>query len=227
MTAPRYPFRPGSGMLAGMATSTGGNPYLDRAYALSSTDEARELYDEWAATFDEDITGETQGYVAPGRVADAVVRVAGTGGAILDAGCGTGLAGVELAARGASTIDGVDLSPGMLERARATGAYRNLDTADLTVPLAVADGAYDVLVCVGTLTHGHVGPSALAEFVRVVRSGGHVVATVLDDIWEADGFRAEVDRLAAGELVEMVSADLEPYRAGQSVDCRMLVLQVR
>ena len=115
----------------------------------------------------------------------------------------------------------------MLERARATGAYRDLDTADLTVPLAAADGTYDVLVCVGTLTHGHVGPSALAEFARVVRSGGHVVATVLDDIWEAGGFRAEVDRLAAGELVEMVSADLEPYRAGQSVDCRMLVLQVR
>ncbi|MET0190126.1 MAG: class I SAM-dependent methyltransferase [Pseudonocardia sediminis] len=210
-----------------MATSTGGNPYLDRAYALSSTDDARALYDEWAATFDADITDETQGYVAPGNAADAVVRVAGTGAVILDAGCGTGLAGVELARRGATTIDGLDLSPGMLERARATGAYRDLDTADLTVPLAAADDSYDVVVCVGTLTHGHVGPSVLAEFVRVVRSGGHVVATVLDDIWEADGFRAEVDRLAAGELVEMVSADVQPYRAGQSVDCRMLILQVR
>ncbi|RZT88975.1 methyltransferase family protein [Pseudonocardia sediminis] len=210
-----------------MATSTGGNPYLDRAYALSSTDDARALYDEWAATFDADITDETQGYVAPGNAADAVVRVAGTGAVILDAGCGTGLAGVELARRGATTVDGLDLSPGMLERARATGAYRDLDTADLTVPLAAADDSYDVVVCVGTLTHGHVGPSVLAEFVRVVRSGGHVVATVLDDIWEADGFRAEVDRLAAGELVEMVSADVQPYRAGQSVDCRMLILQVR
>ena len=210
-----------------MATSTGGNPFLDRAYALSSTDDARQLYDEWAATFDEDITGETQGYVAPGRVADTVARVAGTGGTILDAGCGTGVAGVERAGRGATRIEGLDLAPGLLARARATGAYRDLDTADLTVPLAAADGTYDVAVCVGTLTHGHVGPSALAEFARVVRSGGHVVATVLDDIWEAGGFRAEVDRLAAGELVEMVSADLEPYRAGQSVDCRMLVLQVR
>ncbi|MBW0105120.1 class I SAM-dependent methyltransferase [Pseudonocardia sp. KRD291] len=210
-----------------MATSTGGNPFLDRAYALTGTEEARELYDEWAATFDADITGETQGYVAPGNAADTVVRVAGTGATILDAGCGTGLAGVELARRGATTIDGVDLSPGMLERARATGAYRDLGTADLTRPLAAADGAYDVVVCVGTLTHGHVGSSVLAEFVRVVRSGGYVVATVLDDIWETDGFRAEVDRLAAGELVEMVSAELEPYRSGQSVDCRMLVLRVR
>lgn len=210
-----------------MATNTGGNPYLDRAYALTGTQDARDLYDEWAGTYDADLTGEAQGYVAPGRAADTVARVAGTGGAILDAGCGTGLVGAELARRGAGTIDGVDLSPGMLERARATGAYRDLDTADLTAPLAAADDAYDVVVCVGTLTHGHVGPSALAEFVRAVRSGGYVVATVLDDIWEADGFRAEVDRLAAGELVEMVSAELEPYRSGQTVDCRMVVLRVR
>lgn len=214
-------------MIGPMATSTGGNPYLDRAYALTGAQDARDLYDEWAGTYDADITGEVQGYVAPGRAADTVVRVAGTGGTILDAGCGTGLVGAELARRGVATVDGLDLSPGMLERARATGAYRELDTADLTAPLAVADDAYDVLVCVGTLTHGHVGPSALAEFARVVRSGGHVVATVLADIWEDHGFRAEVDRLAAGEVVEMISAELEPYRAGQSVDCRMLVLQVR
>lgn len=214
-------------MLGDMPTSTGGNPYLDRAYALTGTGEARDLYDEWAATYDADVTGDAQGYVAPGLAADALVRVAGVPGAILDAGCGTGLVGAELARRGASTVDGLDLSPGMLERARATGAYRDLDTADLTAPLDVPDDHYDALVCVGTLTHGHVGPAALAEFARVVRAGGYVVATVLDDIWETDGFRAEVDRLAAAEVVEMVSAELAPYRPAQSVDSRMLILRVR
>lgn len=210
-----------------MATSTGGNPYLDRAYALTGPRDARELYDEWAASYDADLADESQGYVAPGHAADAVARVAGLDGAILDAGCGTGLVGAELARRGARTVDGVDLSPGMLERARATGAYRTLDVADLTAPLELPDDGYDALVCVGTLTHGHVGPSVLAEFVRVVRPSGYVVATVLDDIWEDGGFRAEVDRLAAGELVEMDSAELAPYRATQSVQCRMLILRIR
>ena len=210
-----------------MATSTGGDPHLDRAYSLSGPQEARELYDDWAATYDADLTGETQGYVAPGLAADTVAGVAGVGGAILDAGCGTGLVGAELARRGATTVDGVDLSPGMLEVARATGAYRTLDTADLTTPLAFADDTYDVVVCVGTLTHGHVGPSVLPEFARVVRPGGHVVATVLDDIWEDGGFRAEVDRLAAGEVVEVLSVERSPYRSAQSVECRMLVLHVR
>ena len=210
-----------------MATSTGGNPHLERAYALNGPDDVRELYDEWASTYDDELTGAEQGYVAPAYAADAVIAAAGADGEILDAGCGTGLTGAELARRGASRIDGLDLSDGMLERARATGAYRDLAAADLTRPIGVDDGRYDVVVCVGTLTHGHVGPDVFAEFARVTRPGGVVVATVLDDVWESGGYRAEVDRLAAGDVVEAVSADLAPYRAGQGVDCRMVVLRVR
>jgi len=210
-----------------MATSTGGNPHLERAYSLNGPDDVRELYDEWAGTYDDELTGSDQGYVAPGHAADAVVAAAGADGEILDAGCGTGLTGVELARRGATRIDGLDLSEGMLERARATGAYRDHTTADLTRPIDVDDDRYDVVVCVGTLTHAHVGPEVLPEFARVTRPGGVVVATVLDDVWEAGGYRAEVDRLAAGDVVEAVSADVAPYRAGQGVDCRMVVLRVR
>lgn len=210
-----------------MATSTGGDPHLERAYTLSGPADARDLYDEWAATYDADLTGEAQGYVAPSVTADAVVAAAGTGGEMLDAGCGTGLVGVELQRRGAGTIDGVDVSPGMLEQARVTGAYRDLREADLTAALELPDDRYDVVVCVGTLTHAHVGPSAIAEFVRVIRPGGYLVATVLEDVWEAEGYRAEVDRLCAGDVVEAVSIELAPYRSGQHVECRLMVLRIR
>lgn len=210
-----------------MATSTGGDPHLERAYSLNGPSDARDLYDEWAATYDADLTSDTQGYVAPSVTADAVVAAAGTEGEVLDAGCGTGLVGVELARRGVGTIDGVDLSPGMLARARATGVYRELREADLTETLALPDDRYDTVVCVGTLTHAHVGPSALGEFVRVIRPGGYLVATVLDDVWESGGYRAEVDRLSAGEVVEAVSIELAPYRSGQQVQCRLMVLRIR
>ena len=54
---------------------------------------------------------------------------------IVDAGCGTGLIGVELARHGYRTIDGVDLSPAMVERARQRNVYRDLeDDFDLGVP---------------------------------------------------------------------------------------------
>ena len=146
-----------------MATSTGGDPHLERAYSLSGPADARALYDEWAPTYDADLTGEAQGYVAPAVTADAVVAAAGPGGEILDAGCGTGLVGVALRERGATTVDGIDLS----------------------------------------------------------------VATVLDDVWESGGYRAEVDRLAAADVFEAVSIEVVPYRSGQQVDCRLLVLRVR
>lgn len=209
------------------STNTGGYPYLERAYALGGADEARALYDEWAGTYDADLTAPAQDYVAPQRAAAVVADVEGVDGAILDAGCGTGLVGVELASLGARTIDGVDLSPGMIERARATGVYRHLQVADLTRPVSHEADAYDALVCVGTFTHGHVGPGALGEFTRLVRPGGHVVATVLDDLWESGGFRAEAERLEQMSLVELVSADVVDYRAGAGVDARMLVLAVQ
>ena len=59
-------------------TATGGSPFLDRAYSLGRTDqagEARALYDEWAETFDAEITGPDQGYVGHRRVAETVARV--------------------------------------------------------------------------------------------------------------------------------------------------------
>ncbi|MHC1558421.1 class I SAM-dependent DNA methyltransferase [Actinomycetospora sp. C-140] len=208
-------------------TPSGGSSHVERAYRLQGPDDARALYDEWAESYDAELAGETQGYVAPGLAADTVVRVAGTGVTVLDAGCGTGLVGAALAERGVGLIDGVDVSPGMLEQARATGAYRTLEPADLTRPLPTPADSYDAVVCVGTLTHGHVGPEALAEFVRLTRPGGTVVATVLDDIWESGGYRSEVDRLAASGAAELVSADITPYRAGAGVDARMLVLAAR
>jgi predicted TPR repeat methyltransferase len=209
------------------ATNTGGSSLIERAYALSDPDEARALYDEWAQSYDDDLAEDTQGYVAPALAAAAVVEVSGTDGEILDAGCGTGLVGVALAERGARDIDGVDLSPGMLAKAKETGVYRRLAPADLSRPLPVAADSYDVVVCVGTLTHGHVGPGAFGEFVRLARPGGSIVATVLDDIWDSGGYRAEVDRLAQMAMVEVVSTDVVDYRRAAGVSARMVVLRVR
>jgi predicted TPR repeat methyltransferase len=208
-------------------TNTAGNRLIERAYALSDPEEARALYDEWAASYDDDLAQDSQGYVAPAVAAEAVARASGVDGEILDAGCGTGLVGVALAERGARSIDGVDLSPGMLAKAKETGVYRRLAPADLSRPLPVPADSYDVVVCVGTLTHGHVGPGAFGEFVRLARPGGTIVATVLDDIWDSGGYRAEVDRLAQMAMVEVASTDVVDYRKAAKVDARMVVLRVR
>ncbi|WP_240191468.1 class I SAM-dependent methyltransferase [Aeromicrobium sp. YIM 150415] len=198
------------------------HPILARLYALKDADEAREVYDAWAADYDHD-TVDDMGYVAPALAAEALAERISDGATVLDAGCGTGLVGAELSQRREVALDGMDLSPGMLERARAREVYRTLETADLTRELAVTDDAYDAVICVGTLTGGHVGPGVLAEFVRITAPGGAIVATVHSHVWEDGGYRAEIERLAGEGLV---SAEVweRPYHVREQMSCRLCVL---
>ncbi|OAR01063.1 hypothetical protein LLEC1_02637 [Akanthomyces lecanii] len=205
---------------------------LTRAYGLSNIDDTRTLYDEWAATFDVEMADKGQDYVAPTLAASYALKVLQPSGrkiedvTILDAGCGTGLVGLHLAKVGAKRIDGVDLSTGMLEIARTTGAYNKLEAADLTQPLAYENGAFGMVVCVGTFTQGHVGPATFEEFVRVTETGGYIIATVLSSIWESQGYKSKVEELAHNGMVQIVSTNLEDYRRGAGVQARMVVLRV-
>ena len=77
---------------------------------------------------------------------------------MLDAGCGTGRVGVELAATGwDGTLVGIDLSAGMLAVAAETARYERLVQASLT-ELPLEDGSVDAVIATGVFTHGHVGP---------------------------------------------------------------------
>ncbi|MEX1162455.1 MAG: class I SAM-dependent methyltransferase [Nitriliruptor sp.] len=109
-------------------------------------------------------------------------RLLGDGplGRVLDVGCGTGYLGLGLAVTGRTDdLHLVDLSPGMLDRA-ATNA-RSLGvtptfTRATAADLPYADGTFDAVVSRGVLHHLHDVPAALAEWRRVVRPGGPVLA---------------------------------------------------
>ncbi|OAP64704.1 hypothetical protein AYL99_00676 [Fonsecaea erecta] len=219
----------------------GNNRFLQRAYALSSAAEARDLYNEWASEYDKDLAAED--YAAPRLAAQALVDAVAHDGVaqqqqqqrlggleILDAGCGTGLVGVELARlESRQHVTGLDISSGMLAVARRTGVYAALEQADLSHPIAKPDESFDAVVCVGTLTRGHVGPQVLEEFVRVVKHGGFIVVTVLDDIWVSAGFSAEVERLrtasASMNKIEVLRSEVMGFRSTTNVGGRLLVLR--
>jgi ubiquinone/menaquinone biosynthesis C-methylase UbiE len=202
--------------------STDQKTLLDRVYAASTTTESRDLYDEWAKSYDSDMT--QYDFTAPRLVAEAVARGLKLnhispdkplqGLKIADAGCGTGLVGVELSKLGAKDIVGLDISEGMLAVAKNTAVYDDLRTTDLTKRLEFDDGKFDALTCCGTFTHGHLGSEPLEEFVRVVKDGGVVVATVLESFWVEKGFEAEIERLAKAEKVEVVEKDVHQYLKG-------------
>ncbi|SEL03903.1 class I SAM-dependent DNA methyltransferase [Streptacidiphilus jiangxiensis] len=62
-----------------------------------------------------------------------------------DLGCGTGRTGAWLRGQGVGAVDGVDLTPQMLERARARGAHEKLIEADLA-HTGLSGGAYPLVV---------------------------------------------------------------------------------
>lgn len=174
---------------------------LDRAYALSGRDDMHALYRDWADTYDEHLVGDLQ-YSAPGRVA-VLLRdhCADNDAPIVDIGCGTGLTGEAIHKRGFSTIDGIDISPEMLVRARSKGIYRALMEADLTGRLDIGDGTYAVAASSGTFTHAHVGADAFDEILRILRPGGLLVCSINKAIFEPMGFSRKIDRLEeAGSL---------------------------
>ena len=161
------------------------------------TSDAREVadrYDEWARTYDDDLTSWS--YQAPAVVAETVVTRHPAAGSALDVGCGTGLVGRALRARGfAGRIVGLDISPASLEMAQQSGAYDSLEPTDLQQRLPLEDDAVDAVVCVGVMTYLPEVETVWREFARVARPGGLVVATQREDLWDSRNCQAVVDRL--------------------------------
>ena len=92
----------------------------------------RGLFDQYADRFDASLVGRL-GYDGPAQILAALRDVAGDDrdfGEVLDLGCGTGLMGAQLRDR-AGRLTGVDLSPGMLDKARRKRIYDRLFEGDI------------------------------------------------------------------------------------------------
>ncbi|MGD9294344.1 MAG: class I SAM-dependent methyltransferase [Roseobacter sp.] len=149
---------------------------VDNAYKVQTPEENRALYDAWAQTYDSGFA-EAMDFLMPGHVARLFRELKGQG-PVLDAGAGTGLVAAAIVGAGHPEIDALDISPEMLEVARSKGLYRKTIVADLTRALPIPDCAYKAVTSCGTFTHGHVGPEALDELLRVAAPGALFVLTI-------------------------------------------------
>lgn len=184
-------------------------PGLEAAYSLETPEDNRRLYHDWAQSYDQDFA-RASGYRLPRCVARAYLAAQG-GWPALDAGCGTGLVADHLP--GDAVVDGIDISPEMLARARRRGRYRALHAADLTQPLLLDNGAYAGLLSAGTFTHGHVGPAALPELVRVLRPGAVAALACNAAFYRSAGFGDAFARLVAAEAITEPALSEEPIYA--------------
>ncbi len=151
-------------------------------------------FDRYAHNFDAQLA--LLNYRAPEIVAEALKAAVGAAAGldILDAGCGTGLCGPLLRPL-ARRLSGVDLSKGMLEKARERGGYDRLDAAELTEFLGGREGEFDAIVSADTLCYFGDLRDVLKGAIRALRAGGHLVFTVEELVDEntADPFRIEIN----------------------------------
>ena len=130
-------------------------------YKLKAGKEVEDYYDEWTVEnkYDKDMVDWK--YSGPQETVDLLNKhIPNKDITILDAGCGTGLVGLELKKNGFKNFDGADFSQKMLDLV-PENIYQNLFKIDLNKKIDIKDNTYDGITCVGTFTFGHVNPPAL------------------------------------------------------------------
>jgi len=199
---------------------------LDQAYEIHGPEEARRMYGDWAATYD-DSFGRAWGYIAPREIAAILVEQIPQGTEILDIGAGTGLVAESLPGQ---TVDAIDITPEMLEVAGGKGLYRRLMLGDLTQKLDIHDASYGAVVSCGTFTHGHVGPECLDELLRITRPGAVFVCGTIAPVLDGAGFGSALARLVAqGRISPVEWRDIPIYEGARHPhkDDRGLVMVFR
>jgi predicted TPR repeat methyltransferase len=137
----------------------------------------RALFDQYAPKFESALVDDL-GYRGPALLfkavlaARAAVRKPAFFKRAIDLGCGTGLAATAFA-REVDHFIGIDLSPRMIERARATGLYAELEATDMLQGLRVRpDASADLVLAADAMVYLADLAPVLAEAKRVLAPGG-------------------------------------------------------
>ena len=165
--------------------------------ASGSSNANRAYYDAFSAEYERE-----RGKNDPGGYHELLdeleagyVQRFGAGRDVLEVGCGTGLVLMRIR-EFARTATGVDLSPGMLEKAQARGLSVQLGSA---TELPFDSNRFDVTCSFKVLAHVPEIEKALSEMARVTRPGGMVLA----EFYNPFSLRGLAKRLGpAGKIAE-------------------------
>jgi predicted TPR repeat methyltransferase len=148
------------------------------------------LFDQYAPRFEAALLGDLD-YRAPQLLFKAVLSVRAKAKKpaffkrAIDLGCGTGL-GAAAFAKEVDHFIGIDLSPGMIEEARAAGLYAKLEVADMVEGLqGKPDACANLLLAADAMCYVSDLAPVLAEATRVLAPGGVFAFTL--ETHEGDG----------------------------------------
>ena len=195
-------------------------------YKLKAGKEVEDYYDEWTKKnkYDQDMFDWK--YSGPQETVDLFKKHNSKKNIkILDAGCGTGLVGLELKKNGFKNIDGADFSQKMLDLV-PINVYENLFKIDLNRQVKIADDSYEGITCVGTFTYGHVNPPVLDEMVRICKKKSYICFTINLGIYKEYGFDKKIKELEDKKSWKIIEFFKSNYIASKGVNAWLVIAQV-
>ena len=138
-----------------------------------SAQSVKATYDAWSETYDQSTSQMAE---VEEIVVKSVLRSL-TFTTVLDVATGTGRYACYLAENG-KRVTAIDFSPKMLAEAHKKAEERGLSiefTCEDMSDLSFADSSFDLVICALALAHVNDLEKPLKEFVRVLRSSGHMV----------------------------------------------------
>ena len=161
---------------------------LNDAYSVKTPEDNIKLYKVWASSYDDDFAKKND-YRSPVLISNYYDKYSNKNDVpVLDVGAGTGLIAEVMNKNDTIEIDAIDISPEMLESAKSKNCYNKLIEADLTKNLDIHNNYYGAIVSAGTFTHGHIGPNALDELLRVTKPSGLFVITIHSKVYVNQNF---------------------------------------
>ena len=195
-------------------------------YKLKTSEELLKYYQDWTDNnkYNKDMVDWN--YTAPQETVLILRKYAfNRNYKILDAGCGTGLVGIELKKYGYSNIEGVDFSQSMLDLV-PQDVYKKIEKVDLNKHLKFKNNTYDVVMCVGTFTYGHVKPQALDELIRITKNKGFICFTINEGIYEEYGFDNKIKELSNNKLWDVKEFFKSDYITTKNVDAWLCLAEI-
>ena len=195
-------------------------------YKINKPEELLKYYQDWADNnkYNKDMVDWN--YTAPQETVSVLKKYAlNKNSKILDAGCGTGLVGIQLKKYGYLNIEGVDFSQSMLDLV-PQNIYKKIEKIDLNKPLKFKNNIYDVAMCVGTFTYGHVKPHALDEIIRITKNKGLICFTVNEGIYEEYEFDKKIKELTNNKLWNIKEFFKSNYITNKDVEAWVCLAEI-
>ena len=195
-------------------------------YKIKKPEELLKYYQDWTDNnkYNKDMVDWN--YTAPQETVSVLKKYAlNKNSKILDAGCGTGLVGIQLKKYGYLNIEGVDFSQSMLDLV-PQNIYKKIEKIDLNKPLKFKNNIYDIVMCVGTFTYGHVKPHALDEIIRITKNKGLICFTINEGIYEEYGFDKKIKELTKNKLWNIKEFFKSNYITNKDVEAWLCLAEI-